>query len=91
MNLFGIEDWLLVVVDDLTRAVSVHIPFALPAIHKDTRPVALNQTGSAVKNKQPIGGDVYGRVGGWKKLRMIRGQAITVALSWKLEELLIAV
>lgn len=54
--------------------------FALHTLHEGTRPVLLNQTGSAVKNKQPIGGDVCRRI----KLRMIRG-----AQSWKLEELLL--
>lgn len=43
----------------------------------------LNQTGRAVKNKQPIGGDVCCRI----KLRMIRGRA--GSQSWKLEELLL--
>lgn len=46
-------------VDDLTRVVSVHMTFDLPAIHKDTQSAVLNQTGSVVKNKQPIRGNVY--------------------------------
>lgn len=49
--------------DPLTRAVSVHVTFDLPAVHKDTEPVVPNQTGSAVKTKQPIRGDVYQSVG----------------------------
>lgn len=40
----------------------MHITFALSAIHEDTQPVVLNQAGSAVKNKQPMGGDVHQRV-----------------------------
>lgn len=31
----------------------VHVTFDLPAVHKDTEPVVPNQTGSAVKTKQP--------------------------------------
>lgn len=69
--------------DPLTCAVSVHVTFDLPAVHKDTELVVPNQTGSAVKTKQPIRGDVYQSVGAWIKLRMIRGQEVALSWSWR--------
>lgn len=47
---------------DVVSVVNVHVTFAIPSLHKDTLPLVLNQTGSAVKNKQPIAGDMHQRV-----------------------------